>query len=307
MANRNRSSKRPQPKHKKQKKSQHDKRKRLEHPNPKRKKTTNAKVPLVGKLRTAVAVLQAVMDRRIAFRLAIIVAGMMLGDGRRTASAWFVAAGVQDDWDRFYDCLISVGRTSGKLATALLGFLVQKFAAGLGDRILLGMDDSPTARYGRHVEGAGVHHNPTPGPADGEWLYGHNWVALAWLASHPAWGVIALPLRSMLYIREVDVPKLPKEYGWEFRTKHQLGVELLSWFMQSLGALGVKAKVWLVADGAYGVRPFLLPVLEMGIVVVSRLRKDACLFDLPGAGSHGNRIYGKNKISLAKRARHRQG
>jgi hypothetical protein len=48
-------------------------------------------------------------------------------------------------------------------------------------------------------------------------------------------------------------------------------------------------------------------VLEMGIVVVSRLRKNACLFDLPLQGSHGNRIYGKNKISLAKRAGHNQG
>lgn len=307
MAKCKRSAKRPQPEHKKQKKSQHDKRKRLEHPNPDRKKTTTARVPLVGELQTAVGVLQAVMDSRIAFRLAVIVAGMMLGDGRRTASAWFVAAGVQDDWDRFYDCLVSVGRTSGKLAAALLGLLVRKFAPKFGDRILLAMDDSPTARYGRHVEGAGVHHNPTPGPADSKWLYGHSWVALAWLATHPAWGVVALSLRSMLYVREVDVPKLREEYGWKFRTKHQLGVELLSWFMQSLAALGVKAKVWLVADGAYGVRPFLLPVLKMGIVVVSRLRKDACLFDLPDAGSHGNRIYGKNKISLAKRAGHRQG
>ena len=26
-----------------------------------------------------------------------------------------------------------------------------------------------------------MHHNPTPGPADEKWLYGHNWVALAWL------------------------------------------------------------------------------------------------------------------------------
>ena len=185
MAKRKPSKKRPQPKHKKQKKSQHDKRKRLERPNPKRKKTTDAKVPLTGAMQTAVSVLQAVMDRRIAFRLAIVIAGMFLADDRRTASAWFVAAGVQDDWDRFYDCLISVGRTSGKLATAVLGLVVQKFAPRLGDRILLGMDDSPTSRYGRHVEGAGVHHNPTAGPADGEWLYGHNWVALAWLATHP--------------------------------------------------------------------------------------------------------------------------
>jgi hypothetical protein len=307
MANSKRSSQRPQPKHKKQQKSRHDKRKRLQCPNPRRKKTTKAKVPLSGAMQTAVSVLQAVMDRRVAFRLAIVVAGMLLGDDRRTASAWFVAAGVQDDWDRFYDCLISVGRTSGKLATAILGLVVQKLAPGLGDRILLGMDDSPTSRYGRHVEGAGVHHNPTPGPADGKWLYGHNWVSLAWLARHPLWGVIALPLRSMLYVREVDVPKLADKYDWEFRTKHQLGVAMLTWFMQSIRALGIQTKVWLVTDGAYAVRPFLLPVLEMGIVVVSRLRKDACLFDLPPAGSHGNRIYGKNKISLARRAAHRKG
>ncbi len=258
-------------------------------------------------MRTAVAALQACLDPRIAFRLAIIIAGMLLADGRRTASAWFVAAGVQDDWDRFYDGLISLGRTSEKLATVVLGLIVRKFAPGLLDRITVGMDDSPTSRYGKHVEGAGVHHHPTPGPADGEWLYGHNWVTLAWLATHPLWGVIALPLRSLLYVREVDVTKLVDKYDWEFRTKHQLGVELLTWFITTLQALGVKTNVWLAVDGAYAARPFLLPVLQLGITVVSRLRKDACLFDLPAADSHGNRIYGKNRISLAKRAGHPQG
>jgi hypothetical protein len=169
------------------------------------------------------------------------------------------------------------------------------------------MDDTPTSRYGRHVEGAGIHHNPTPGPADEKWLYGHNWVSLAWLAKHPSWGVIALPLRSMLYVREVDIPKLAEKYAWEFRTKHELGVALLTCFMQSILAMGVKAKVWLAVDGGYAMRPFLRPVLALNIVIVSRLRKDACLFDLPAPGSHGNRIYGKNKISLAKRAAHQEG
>ena len=121
-------------------------------------------MPLAGATRTAVSVLQAVMDRRITFRLTIVIPGMFLADGRRTASAWFVAAGVEDDWDRFCDWLTSVRRTSGKLATLVLGLLVQRFASALGDRILLGMDDSPTSRYGRHVEDASVHHNPTPGP-----------------------------------------------------------------------------------------------------------------------------------------------
>ena len=102
------------------------------------------------------------------------------------------------------------------------------------------------------MEGAGVHHNPTGGPADGEWLFGHNWVALAWLAKHPVWGVIALPLRSLLYVRQVNVPKLAEKYGWEFRTKHQLGVELLTWFKQLIRVLGMEVAV--VAGGRWGLR-----------------------------------------------------
>ena len=313
MAKRRGSSKRQQAQHKRdQKKSQHDKRERLKRRNATRRKTTVARVPLAGMMQTMVSVLQTALDPRVAFRFSIIVSGMLLAAGRRTASAWFVAAGVQDDWDRFYDCLISVGRTSAKLATALLGLMVRKLVPG--DRIILGMDDSPTARYGKHVEGAGVHHNPTAGPADGEWLYGHNFVALAWLGTHPVWGVIALPLLSMLYVRHVDMTKLAEKYDWEFRTKHQLGVELMTWFVNAIRVLGVKAKVWLVVDGAYAAMPFLKPVLKLSVVVVSRLRKDACLYDLPPKPEPGQRrkrgrprIYGTNRISLAKRAAHNEG
>ena len=258
-----------------------------------------------------VSVLQAVLDRRVAFRLAIIVSGMLLADDRRTASAWFAAGGVQDDWDRFYDCLITVGRQSRKLATVVLTMVVRKFDPGPGGRLLVAIDDSPTERYGKHVEGAGVHHDPTPGPAGGEWLYGHNFVALALVQTHRLWGVIALPLRSLLYVRQVDVPKLEAKYGWIFRTKHELGVELVLWFLSTIRELGVKAVVWVVADGAYAARPFLLPLVEKGVVVVSRLRKDARLFDLPPEPKSGKRgrprIYGKTTISLKRRAAHPQG
>ena len=88
-------------------------------------------------------------------------------------------------------------------------------------------------------------------------------------------------------------------------------MELLTWFVKTLRTLGVEAKVWLAVDGAYAARPFLLPTLDLGIVVVSRLRKDACFYDLPPKpnphqrGRH--RIYGKNKISLAKRAANKKG
>ncbi|MFQ5732073.1 MAG: hypothetical protein ACE5KM_08965, partial [Planctomycetaceae bacterium] len=35
------------------------------------------------------------------------------------------------------------------------------------------------------VELAGIHHNPTPGPSGSDFLYGHVWVTISWLVTHP--------------------------------------------------------------------------------------------------------------------------
>ena len=88
--------------------------------------------------------------------------------------------------------------------------------------MVFGIDDSPTKRYGPHVEGAGKHHNPTPGPAGSPFLYGHVWVCLARLVRHPLWGAIALPILSHLYIRAKDIGWMAAYYGWEFHTKLEL-------------------------------------------------------------------------------------
>ncbi len=49
------------------------------------------------------------------------------------------------------------------MAQRLLGLLLVRLSDG--DRVLFAVDHSPTKRYGPKVEGAGIHHNPTPGPA----------------------------------------------------------------------------------------------------------------------------------------------
>jgi hypothetical protein len=157
------------------------------------------------------------------------------------------------------------------------------------------------------VEGAGIHHNPTPGPADQKFLYGHVWVVLAWLVRHPCWGALALPLCAELYVRACQVAGLPSWYRWKFRTKLEQAAELIKWTAGLLKHL--KIKLWVVTDGAYAKRPFLRPAQQAGVVVVSRLRKDAALFDLPkaprtgqGRGRGRPRKYGAKRISLAKRA-----
>ena len=311
MAKRKRSGRAPQARHgKKSQPSRHDKRARLQRRNPRRKRTKSAKVPLVGEIAGLAQTMATLLDARNGFRLPIVLAGAMLATSRRTASRWFRAAGVADDWDRFYDLLVSVGKKTTSLMLPLLMCLVERFDPGPGGYWSLVMDDSPTKRYGRHVEAANVHHNPTGGPADGPWLYGHNWVCLALLMQHPWWGVLALPVLSKLYVRQKDIQKLCTRHDWEFRTKHELALGLARQVMRCLRALGSQAGFTIVVDGAYVARALLRPLISDGARIVSRLRRDAKLFDLPPerTGQRGRpRKYGQNRISLAKRAGRREG
>ena len=101
--------------------------------------------------------------------------------------------------------------------------------------LYVAIDDTPTSRYGRFVEGAGIHHNPSPGPAAAKHVYGHVWVTLAALAKHQDWDTIALPLLGSLYIRQIDIDKLPPERSRPFRTKLEMAVEQLAWLQSWIG------------------------------------------------------------------------
>lgn len=257
-----------------------------------------------------VTALSQPLHRRHAARLLPLLAGLLFAQGRRTVASWLRAAAIGQGFQRYYYLLGRLGRKADGVAALLL----RRAAAVLpvGERILLGLDDTPTKRYGPQVEGAGIHHNPTPGPAGQKLLYGHVWVTLAWLLRHPRWGTLGLPLRALLYVRQKDIGKLPRGYGVKFQTKLQQGAALVAWAADWLKYLG-KA-LWVVADGAYAKRPFLKAARAAKAVVVSRLRKDAALWGVPrpprkGAKRRRGRppLYGKHKLSLAKRAAHRRG
>ncbi|MDG3008279.1 transposase [Paludisphaera sp. Pla2] len=178
-------------------------------------------------------------------------------------------------------------------------------------RLTLALDDAPTRPYGPHVQGAGIHHNPAPGPAGSPHVYVHVFVVLALLAVHPSWGTIALPLLSRLYVRKKDLPGIDPKHRPGFRTKLVLAVELLQWAHPWLGLLG--KPVWLVADGAYAKADVLKPAKALGMTVVSRLRCDVALWSLPPEVPADRRgpgrpwIYGERRIDLAKRAGQRRG
>jgi hypothetical protein len=254
--------------------------------------------------------LAAGLDARNRWRLAVLLAGMLFARGRRTVTTWLRAGGISDDFDDYYYFLSAVGRKS-ELAATQLAVLILRILP-LPERLLAVIDDSPTKRYGPQVEGADIHRNPTPGPADQKYLYGHIWVTLSLAVRHPLWGAMALPLRAMLYVRQQTMAKIPQRRNWKFRTKLQLAAKLLEW----LAPIAKKAgkTLWVVVDGFYTKWPFLAAAAATGVVVVGRLRHDAALRDLPPRLRAGKRRgrgrprkYGKHKISLAKRAGQKGG
>lgn len=250
--------------------------------------------------------LAAVLDSRTRWRFPIVLMGLLFARGRRTVTSWLRAQGITTEFPNYYYFLFSLGREIEPVATRLLQLLLAKLP--LGDRFVFAIDDTPTKRYGPQVEGAGLHHNPTSGPDDHKFVYGHIWVTMALVVRHPLWHTIALPLRAMMYVKQKDMPKIKSRCNWEFSTKLQLAITMLKWAEKLLVPLG--KPLWVVFDGAYAYRPMFRALLPLW-KIFSRLRKDAGLLSLPPPrrpGKRGNnRKYGKHKISLAKRAAHNKG
>jgi hypothetical protein len=237
----------------------------------------------------------------------VILLGIVFARGRRTVTSWLRAVGILDDFADYYYFLQPLGRKSKMLAQRLFALLLIRLVSD--PRVLLAVDDSPTKRYGPHVQGAGIHHNPTPGPADQKFLYGHIWVTISLVLRHPLWQTIGLPLLGLLYVRAKDIAKIPKKHGWMFRTKLDLAASAVLEFAK-LAKTGGKS-VWVVADGAYAKRAFLRPLHAAGVTVVSRLRKDAALWTMPEKARTKKRgrprKYGLKRIHLRRRATHPLG
>ena len=243
---------------------------------------------------------------RSAARLSVLMLGILLASNRRTVTSWFRSASITDDFRQNYITLCAIGRSFQDISIstflAVRPLLRRK-------RLLLAIDDTHTSRYGPEVEGCGIHRNPCPGLAGEKHIYGHVWVTLAALVHHEDWGTIALPLQAQLYIRQIDLPKLPPERPREFRTKLEMAVDQLLWLKP--WAESHFEQLWVVVDGGYTKKTFLQGAKEAGFTVVGRLQKNAALCSLPEPKPAGQRgpqaTYGKERFSLAELADQEDG
>ena len=117
------------------------------------------------RLSTALESLARFLDARVRPLFALVFTGLLFTtERRRTASSWFRAAGIGTEFRRAYAAIAAAGRQAPLLAIPVL-LDVAAVPDERPDRLVFALDDTPTPRYGPEVEGAGLHHNPTPGPS----------------------------------------------------------------------------------------------------------------------------------------------
>ncbi len=219
----------------------------------------------------------SVLHQRSAWRISIIIAGIVFAKGRKTITSWFRAAGITERYKAFYYFVGSIGQKTQIIATVLFEIMI-KIVYKNQNTVLMAIDDSPTKRYGPKVAGAGIHRNPTVGPDGAKFVYGHIWVTLSALARHKLWGTIGLPLLAKMYIRVNDIKSVPKAYKIGFQNKLAQAGELVKWAQNCCKRL--EKELWIVTDGGFTKAGFLKPVITMGVTVITRLRKDAALHSL---------------------------
>ena len=185
--------------------------------------------------------------------------------------SWFRAAGISRQYQSFYYFIGSIGRKTEIVATAFLKIIIQRIYKNT-NTVLAAIDDSTTSRYGPKVAGAGIHRNHAPTPDGKKFIYGHVWVTISAIARHKNFGTIGLPLLARLYVKAKDI----KNVGLSFKTKTEQAVELAKWAYNCCKSL--EKRLWIVTDGGFTRSSFLKPVIKTGIVVITRLRKDAVLY-----------------------------
>jgi len=216
------------------------------------------------------------------FFLSLILGALLAIARRRTVTKWLQAAQISDDFRQAFYHMPGIGRKSRKLFDEMLDVILEKLGPDITKMACLRivLDDSPTKRYGKKIEGAGYHHNPTPGRTNADLCFGHSWVVAVLVITHPTFGEISFPISAELYLRQKEIDKLQEKYDRKFKTKTAIAVEMVERLTPKFK--GFDKKIEIIVDGGYAKDTVLLPLGKLdGVTTITRLRRDAVLFEIP--------------------------
>jgi DDE superfamily endonuclease len=232
-------------------------------------------------------------------RALVLVAGALLTPGRRTVASALRASGLGGAPGLAgYHRILSHARWGGlALAERLLALLVAAFARD--GPVVLALDDTLERRWGRRIGARGIYRDPVRS-SHGHFVKasGLRWLSLMLVAPMPWAGrTWALPFLTVL---APSSERSARERGGRHK-------RLTDWARQAL----LQAARWLpgrrivaAADSSFAVLQ-LLDAVRRHVVVVTRLRLDARLFDPPPPRTPRTigrpRLVGERLPTLARR------
>ena len=123
------------------------------------------------------------------FFMSLILGALLAIARRRTVTQWLRAAQISDDYRLAFYHMPTIGCNGDEIFNALHKIVLERLGPVIAtaSKIRFVLDDSPTKRYGRKIEGAGYHHNPTPGRTNAKSCGSQCSLVSAIVGSLPCW------------------------------------------------------------------------------------------------------------------------
>lgn len=211
-----------------------------------------------------------------------IITGWVLCSGRRTMTGIIRAAGYRAEKSHdAYQAFFSKARWDMDSLWQQLFFMIVKILPPDKPILLVG-DDTLAKHYGRKIWGAGLYRDAVRSskkyPA---WCWGLNWVVVTVVFEMPVLKdhYIALPVLARLNPKTPPSDKKQKERSKKNnKAKKNTTVSLMCAMINTLAAWLPDRTFIFCGDGAYASVAKQLPA---NVQLVSRIRKDAAIYDTP--------------------------
>jgi hypothetical protein len=204
----------------------------------------------------------------------VLLAGAILAPGRRTVTATLRILGLDGDphFCTFHRILNRARWSSREVAGRLFLLLVSTFAP-VGP-VVIGFDDTIERRWGPKISARGIYRDPVRS-SKGHFVKasGLRWLSAMLLVNAPWAGrILALPFLTILAPSKRFYDNKPRSPKTLVDCARQAVLQICRWLPGRY--------IVIVADSAFAVLGFLAAVRKR-VCVVTRLRLDANLFDVP--------------------------
>ena len=248
---------------------------------------------IISALDAMIVILSDAFHARSARNFAVLVRGLLLCLGRPTVTNMARAAGEANPErrSRLHRFFSRAQWDPEYLARLLVCRVLVPLFAPEGSLTLAG-DDTTHGTCGRRVAFAGLFRDAVASTAVKHVLHwSHNWVLVCLIVPCPGAPNrrLHLPVLARLYRREKDCTKEAP-----FRTRQQMMVEMI----RRIASWLPDRPLVLVVDGAYAGED-LLYLLPDCVTLISRLRRDAALYDPPPVPARTGR-YGRPRVRGAR-------